>query len=131
MQAWLQLSSLREKVWFGACEGISALSDIPSSTAALPRKLDRDTINSLIVFFTEMFPGERDVWSHSSSASDTRTYSPGPPLTPTELRKMSLLSSISVTIPLDQDFNVRAVSPTGCHLSPEHILPYSGKWFSL
>ena len=23
----------------------------------------------------------------------------------------------------DQDFNVRAVSPTGCPLSPEHIIP--------
>ena len=24
---------------------------------------------------------------------------------------------------LDQDFDVRAVSPAGCHLSPEHIIP--------
>ena len=78
-----------------------------------------------------MFASERDVWSYSSSTSETRTYSPGPPLTPMELRKMSLLSSISVTIPLDQDFNVRAVSPTGCRLSPEHILPKSGKIFLL
>ena len=74
-----------------------------------------------------MFNSERDVWSYSSTASDTRTYSPGPPLTPMELRKMSLLSSISVTIPLDQDYNIRAVSPTGCCLSPEHILPKTGK----
>ena len=36
---------------------------------------------------------------------------------------MSLLSSLSVTIPLDGDFSVRAVSPTGCRLSPEHIIP--------
>ena len=46
-----------------------------------------------------------------------------------DLRKMSLLSSLSVTIPLDQDYNVRAVSPGGCPLSPEHILPISGKLF--
>ena len=58
------------------------------------------------------------------STSESRTYSPGPVLTPDELRKMSLLSSLSVTIPLDQDFDVRAVSPTGCHLSPEHIIPH-------
>ena len=74
-----------------------------------------------------MFNSERDVWSYSSTASDTRTYSPGPPLTPMELRKMSLLSSISVTIPLDQDYNIRAVSQTGCHLSTDHILPNSGR----
>ena len=62
--------------------------------------------------------------SSASPASDTRTYSPGPVLTPDDLRKMSLLSSLSVTIPLDEDtFSVRAVSPTGCRLSPEHIIP--------
>ena len=55
------------------------------------------------------------------------TAQPGPPLTPMELRKISLLSSISVTIPLDQDFNVRAISPTGCRLSPELMLPQSGE----
>ena len=65
-----------------------------------------------------------DMISTSSPASESRTYSPGPVLTPDELRKMSLLSSLSVTIPLDQDFDVRAVSPTGCHLSPEHIIPH-------
>jgi len=65
-----------------------------------------------------------DLISTSSPNSESRTYSPGPVLTPDELRKMSLLSSLSVTIPLDQDFNVRAVSPTGCHLSPEHIIPH-------
>lgn len=64
-----------------------------------------------------------DLLSTSSPVSDSRTYSPGPVLTPEELRKMSLLSSLSVTIPLDQDFSVRAVSPTGCRLSPEHIIP--------
>lgn len=62
--------------------------------------------------------------SSASPASDSRTYSPGPVLTPDDLRKMSLLSSLSVTIPLDEDtFSVRAVSPTGCRLSPEHIIP--------
>ena len=62
--------------------------------------------------------------SSASPASDTRTYSPGPVLTPDDLRKMSLLSSLSVTIPLDEEtFSVRAVSPTGCRLSPEHIIP--------
>ena len=65
-----------------------------------------------------------DLISTSSPVSESRTYSPGPVLTPDELRKMSLLSSLSVTIPLDQDFDVRAVSPTGCHLSPEHIIPH-------
>ena len=74
-----------------------------------------------------MFNSDQDDWSYSSSASDTRTYSPGPPLTPMDLRKMSLLSSISVTIPLDRDYNIRAVSPAGCCLSPEHILPKTGK----
>eukprot|EP00090_Calanus_glacialis_P022336 TRINITY_DN34481_c0_g1_i3.p1 TRINITY_DN34481_c0_g1~~TRINITY_DN34481_c0_g1_i3.p1 ORF type:complete len:235 (+),score=75.91 TRINITY_DN34481_c0_g1_i3:22-705(+) len=38
---------------------------------------------------------------------------------------MSLLSYLSVTIPLDQDYNVRAISPAGCRLSPEHILTNS------
>ena len=69
-----------------------------------------------------MFSSERDVRSYSSSASDIHTYSPGTPLTPMELRKMSLLSSISVTIPLDQDYNIIAVSPTGRCLSPDHVL---------
>ena len=47
---------------------------------------------------------------------------------------MSLLSSLSVTIPLDGDFSVRAVSPTGCRLSPEHIIPdtrYSLAWIQI
>ena len=103
MQETRQSSSLREKVTVIAYQFIN-----------------------LVFSLSEMLSSDRDVWSHSSISSDTRTYSPGPPLTPMELRKMSLLSSISVTIPLDQDFSVRAVSPTGCLLSPEHILPNPG-----
>ena len=69
-----------------------------------------------------------DLISTSSPNSESRTYSPGPVLTPDELRKMSLLSSLSVTIPLDQDFNVRAVSPTGCHLR-NNVTSNVSKWY--
>jgi len=89
----------------------------PSADAALTPVIKLDGKDLIVAESME------DLVSSSSPISESRTYSPGPVLTPDELRKMSLLSSLSVTIPLDQDFNVRAVSPTGCQLSPEHIIP--------
>ena len=75
-------------------------------------KLDGKGINSvyshfMVLTFYFLFPPDlivaesmEDLVSSSSPISESRTYSPGPVLTPDELRKMSLLSSLSVTIPL-------------------------------
>ena len=86
----------------------------PSADAALTPviKLDGKGINSvyshfMVLTFYFLFPPDlivaesmEDLVSSSSPISESRTYSPGPVLTPDELRKMSLLSSLSVTIPL-------------------------------
>ena len=49
-----------------------------------------------------------DVESCSRASSKSRIYTPGAPLTPTQVRRMSTLSTLSVTV---QDFTVRPVSP--------------------
>jgi len=67
----------------------------------------------------------RESWSRSSTHS--RVYSPGPPLTPTELRKMSLLSSLSVTVPLGQDFTFRSVSPSSSLPASSNLFPPGGE----
>ena len=72
-----------------------------------------------IIANTDLESTEKDIWSHSS---DPLIYSPGPPLTPVEIRKMSLFSNLSITIPLGQEFKVQAISPSGCKISSEHIL---------
>ena len=72
-----------------------------------------------IIANTDLESTEKDIWSHSS---DPLIYSPGPPLAPAEIRKMSLFSNLSITIPLGQEFKVQAISPSGCKISSEHIL---------
>lgn len=51
-----------------------------------------------------------DVESCSRASSKSRIYTPGAPLTPTQVRRMSTLSTLSVTVQ-DKDFTVRPVSP--------------------
>ena len=51
-----------------------------------------------------------DTESCSRASSKSRIYTPGPPLTPTQVRRMSTLSTLSVTVQ-DKDFTVRPVSP--------------------
>ena len=46
----------------------------------------------------------------SRTSSKSRIYTPGPPLTPSQVRRMSELSSLSVTVQ-EKDFTVRPVSP--------------------
>ena len=52
----------------------------------------------------------RDVENCSRTSSKSRIYTPGPPLTPSQVRRMSELSSLSVTVQ-EKDFTVRPVSP--------------------
>jgi len=51
---------------------------------------------------------EEEQWSRASSKS--RIYTPGQPLTPSQVRRMSELSTVSVKVQ-DKDFTVRPVSP--------------------
>jgi len=51
---------------------------------------------------------EEEQWSRASSKS--RIYTPGHPLTPSQVRRMSELSTVSVKVQ-DKDFTVRPVSP--------------------
>lgn len=46
----------------------------------------------------------------SRTSSKSRIYTPGPPLTPSQVRRMSELSSLSVTVQ-ERDFKMRPVSP--------------------
>ena len=52
----------------------------------------------------------QDVENCSRTSSKSRIYTPGPPLTPSQVRRMSELSSLSVTVQ-EKDFTVRPVSP--------------------
>ena len=52
-------------------------------------------------------------WEGSSSTSLSHPFSTGTPLTPSGLRKMSLLSSISMTVPIGEDFTINSVSKDG------------------
>ena len=51
-----------------------------------------------------------DIESCSRASSKSRIYTPGAPLTPDQVRRMSTLSTLSVTVQ-DNDFTVRPVSP--------------------
>ena len=51
-----------------------------------------------------------DIESCSRASSKSRIYTPGAPLTPDQVRRMSTLSTLSVTVQ-DKDFTVRPVSP--------------------
>ena len=51
-----------------------------------------------------------DVEGCSRASSKSRIYTPGAPLTPDQVRRMSTLSTLSVTVQ-DKDFTVRPVSP--------------------
>jgi cytoskeletal protein RodZ len=52
-------------------------------------------------------------WSRSSSTSHSYIFSPGTPLTPSRLRKISLLSSISTTVSLGDRFTINSVGEDG------------------
>merc|ERR1719323_2225178 len=52
----------------------------------------------------------QDVETCSRTSSKSRIYTPGPPLTPSQVRRMSELSSLSVTVQ-ERDFKMRPVSP--------------------
>ena len=52
----------------------------------------------------------QEVENCSRTSSKSRIYTPGPPLTPSQVRRMSELSSLSVTVQ-EKDFTVRPVSP--------------------
>ena len=51
-----------------------------------------------------------DVETCSRTSSKSRIYTPGPPLTPSQVRRMSELSTLSVTVG-ERDFKMRPVSP--------------------
>ena len=51
-----------------------------------------------------------DIESCSRASSKSKIYTPGAPLTPEQVRRMSTLSTLSVTVQ-DKDFTVRPVSP--------------------
>ena len=67
-----------------------------------------------------------DIENCSRASSKSRIYTPGAPLTPDQVRRMSTLSTLSVTVQ-DKDFTVRPISPGNVGNSKDLLFEQGGE----